>query len=292
MHVVETDFRHYNSAIERFSSIDLLSELAPNITPYRYGFNNPIYWQDRTGLFESEMEAKSFALRNNLSGFELYKRTDGLWGVDHNSISYVRVGQKLQVAYLIKGEMIFELFKYDGTTGGGGAGSSSGSGGGNIGGSGNLYNGTNGVVSSLQTTLDVIGVFDPTGISDGINAVIYLINGDYGSAAISAISILPFGDLAKGGKYAYKAASVAEQATKVSKEIGKNSISLRTPNKIIHYDLVGATHKGVPTPHVQHSYKNFNPNTGEIFWNKDRHWVRPMTQQDIRTIYNHINRKK
>ncbi|WP_372474782.1 hypothetical protein AB4865_05830 [Capnocytophaga sp. ARDL2] len=109
-----------------------MSELAPNITPYRYGFNNPIYWQDRTGLFESEMEAKSFALRNNLSGFELYKRTDGLWGVDHNSISYVRVGEKLQVAYLIKDEMIFELFKYDGTTGSGGgsgSGSNSGSGG-------------------------------------------------------------------------------------------------------------------------------------------------------------------
>ncbi len=36
----------------RFYSIDALSELAYNHTPYRYGYNNPIFWSDATGLYE------------------------------------------------------------------------------------------------------------------------------------------------------------------------------------------------------------------------------------------------
>ena len=48
LNVTETDFRQYDAAIGRFSVMDALSEMAPNYTPYRYGFNNPIVWQDET----------------------------------------------------------------------------------------------------------------------------------------------------------------------------------------------------------------------------------------------------
>lgn len=52
LNVIETDFRQYDPALGRFVSIDLLSELAPNYTPYRYGFNNPNIFTDPTGLYE------------------------------------------------------------------------------------------------------------------------------------------------------------------------------------------------------------------------------------------------
>ncbi|QQT24855.1 hypothetical protein [Sphingobacterium spiritivorum] len=39
---------------------------------------------------------------------------------------------------------------------------------------------------------------------------------------------------------------VAEQVATISKQVGKNLISIRTPNKTLHFDLQGATNKGVP----------------------------------------------
>jgi hypothetical protein len=49
--------------------------------------------------------------------------------------------------------------------------------------------------------LDVAGIFDPTPISDGASATLELARGNYGSAALSAISIVPYiGDFAKLGK--------------------------------------------------------------------------------------------
>ena len=70
--------------------------------------------------------------------------------------------------------------------------------------------------------------------------------------------------------------TVTEQAVAISKQVEKNSISIRTPNKTLHFDLQGAAHKGIPTPHIQHSLPNVNPRTGQTFWNKDRQWVQPM----------------
>jgi hypothetical protein len=46
------DYRQYDSAIGRFCSIDVLSELAPSLSPYRFAFNNPIFFSDPTGLYK------------------------------------------------------------------------------------------------------------------------------------------------------------------------------------------------------------------------------------------------
>lgn len=48
-----------------------------------------------------------------------------------------------------------------------------------------------------QFGIDLIGIFDPTPISDGANTLISLCRGDFLGAAISAVSMLPAGDLAK-----------------------------------------------------------------------------------------------
>lgn len=62
LNTIATDYRHYDSALGRFNNMDALSELAPSQTPYRYGFNNPVYWADPTGLFETYAAAQTFAL--------------------------------------------------------------------------------------------------------------------------------------------------------------------------------------------------------------------------------------
>lgn len=51
----EYDFgaRFYDPAIARWGNIDPMADAAPNWTPFRYGFNNPITVTDPTGMFES-----------------------------------------------------------------------------------------------------------------------------------------------------------------------------------------------------------------------------------------------
>jgi hypothetical protein len=56
-----------------------------------------------------------------------------------------------------------------------------------------------------HVVLDVLGVVDPTGVSDAINAGWYLSEGDHLNAGISAAAIIPYvGDLGKLAKYGIK----------------------------------------------------------------------------------------
>jgi predicted DNA-binding protein len=57
------------------------------------------------------------------------------------------------------------------------------------------------VADLTQVGLSVVGIFDPTGIADGADAIISIGRGDYWGAGISALGIIPYlGDLAKVGK--------------------------------------------------------------------------------------------
>jgi hypothetical protein len=55
-------------AIGRFNVMDPLTELAPMHNPYRFGYNNPVYWKDPSGLIEFEYDkngkATSFKTSN------------------------------------------------------------------------------------------------------------------------------------------------------------------------------------------------------------------------------------
>ena len=42
----------YDPALGRWHVLDPLADLAPGITPYRYGFNNPVSFTDPTGMYE------------------------------------------------------------------------------------------------------------------------------------------------------------------------------------------------------------------------------------------------
>jgi hypothetical protein len=82
------------------------------------------------------------------------------------------------------------------------------------------------IIDGVHFGLDVIGTFDPTPISDGINAGIYAGQGDYVNAGISAAGMIPyFGDAGKVAKYGNKAMHLTQDAVKVEKTIwssGKN----------------------------------------------------------------------
>jgi hypothetical protein len=44
------DFRLYDNALGRFHSVDLLAEVDYSGSPYSFGFNNPVYFSDPSGL--------------------------------------------------------------------------------------------------------------------------------------------------------------------------------------------------------------------------------------------------
>ena len=57
-------------------------------------------------------------------------------------------------------------------------------------------------IENVQTGLDVVGTFDPSGIADAVNAIISGSQGHWGDACLSAVSMFPYaGDaIGKGGK--------------------------------------------------------------------------------------------
>jgi hypothetical protein len=113
-------------------------------------------------------------------------------------------------------------------------------------------------------------------------------NGNWGDVAADAVAMCIPG-LPDGMTKLY---GLKEQALALKKlNNDKNTVTIQTPDKKIHYDLDGNTHKGVETPHKQYSYPNTNPKTGGIFWNKDRKAVDSMNQQDTRTVRRYLERK-
>jgi RHS repeat-associated protein len=54
LNMTAMDYRQYDSAIGRFVGMDRLSEFTHSITPYRFALNNPIYFNDPSGLSEFE----------------------------------------------------------------------------------------------------------------------------------------------------------------------------------------------------------------------------------------------
>ena len=85
-----------------------------------------------------------------------------------------------------------------------------------------------------QIALDIVGLVDPTPISDGVNGLISLGRGDWLGAGISAVSMIPYvGDAAKLGKlgrYAETMANAVDLAKAnpaIAKQLGPAMEKLR-----------------------------------------------------------------
>ncbi|HLU85340.1 MAG TPA: RHS repeat-associated core domain-containing protein [Vicingaceae bacterium] len=123
LNLTETDYRQYDAALGRFNVMDALSEMAPNYTPYRYGFNNPVFWQDRTGLFESWASARAYQLSNGLSdAFIDYDWENSYWYINDGGSMISQVGDQILKTYEMDGEWIMD---YSSAGGGGSSNSNS-----------------------------------------------------------------------------------------------------------------------------------------------------------------------
>ena len=77
----------------------------------------------------------------------------------------------------------------------------------------------------VSATLDLAGIFDPSGICDGTNAALQIKNGEWGGAALSVAGLIPYvGDLAKIGKVS-KDVKIIENAIIGLKKSPSNGLS-------------------------------------------------------------------
>lgn len=89
--------RYYDPRISLWHGVDPLAEDAPDWTPYRYGFNNPINYMDPDGMFETEADAKQYANDNGIktnwfsrtfgSGSKITQNKEGHWSIDNKKTS-------------------------------------------------------------------------------------------------------------------------------------------------------------------------------------------------------------
>ncbi len=207
LNITAMDFRMYDNAIGRFYGIDVLAELMPSITPNNFAFNNPVYFSDPTGLLSqsfidgiwnnSAANSKTTWINDGNGNFD---NADGSGFVNSSgeyfqySESLPEVTITLNRGYRRNESFIGQLQSH-------------------VYSKGKYYQGFRDrafskQVDELQSGLDWLGTADPTGIIDGINALTYLARGQRANAAIAAVAILPFGDLAKGTKLADKAHTV------------------------------------------------------------------------------------
>ncbi|GAB4192921.1 MAG: hypothetical protein OHK0057_33860 [Thermoflexibacter sp.] len=57
LHWHETAFRGYDPQLGRFHQIDPLADYIGGITPYQFGFDNPVFFNDPTGLAAQDSAA-------------------------------------------------------------------------------------------------------------------------------------------------------------------------------------------------------------------------------------------
>jgi RHS repeat-associated protein len=64
-------FRSYDPAIGRWLQVDPMADAMPNMTPYRFGFNNPLSFSDPSGLFEEKKRVPGEETTRELNGREI-----------------------------------------------------------------------------------------------------------------------------------------------------------------------------------------------------------------------------
>ncbi|MGN6196467.1 MAG: RHS repeat domain-containing protein [Ginsengibacter sp.] len=61
VNLYSTFYRKYDPQIGRFSGVDELAEMNSDLTPYQYAVNDPVHWNDPSGLLESSNSSSSTA---------------------------------------------------------------------------------------------------------------------------------------------------------------------------------------------------------------------------------------
>src|SRR5690606_21549263 len=87
--------RNYDPAIGRWMNVDPLAEQAPDWTPYRYGFNNPIRYTDPTGMFECDGLDWIPGTDGNKIDFEIDDKTKEVIWTDNTPEKFKSVANEL-----------------------------------------------------------------------------------------------------------------------------------------------------------------------------------------------------
>ena len=168
-------------------SVDALSDLMPGSSPFHYCFNNPLILRDPSGLIG---EIGGDGIPRFTTG-EVVCEADGPWRHWRTTAEGARRGNEWmngQGASRMGSPTAADRVGMGAKESGHGSSPST------------------GVIDGIQTSLDVVGLADPTGIADGVNAIVYVLRGRWGDAAISGMGILPYvGDLGKVGRLSGKA---------------------------------------------------------------------------------------
>mgnify|MGYP000852408752 CR=1 FL=1 len=78
-----------------------------------------------------------------------------------------------------------------------------------------------GWADNVNIGFDMIGIIDPTGIADFLNAAFYAGRGQWGNAGISLLGIIPFlGDIGKAGRLGGKTLEALPKGFKQVKKFG------------------------------------------------------------------------
>ncbi|MDN3708425.1 DUF6443 domain-containing protein [Myroides ceti] len=282
LNMTAMDFRQYDQALGRFNVMDALSEMAYDQTPYRYGFNNPVFWKDPSGLFETEKQAAKFLSDNGLNGSITYNQ-------DFNGYVVTVQGGEFDGTQFydfseVMGNMVIETTSKRG------------------GGSNGNENGTlvslfqepgKKVMESKNSFLGKLWfTLEPREWTDVETNLTYQVNADgtiKGIRPLGGLGVLGFVNGAGTLKTAKNTMTLTEQSAAISKKLGKNSITLSTSTKQIRFDLVGKAHGNVPTPHMQVYNKNFVDGVQKSVSRASKDAI-PMTQQEIRMIRKYIDK--
>lgn len=188
LNVTAMDWRQYDQAIGRFMGIDALAEMMPSITPNHFGYNNPVFWADPSGLLS---QAFIDSLLKNSHGDSTTWKNDGTGlfsngqtqHIDENgnyfettadehlpTVQYYRgLGDKrnagITESHLYKHGKYYQNYR---------------------------DNMLSSQLDSFQSDLDTAGTIPVIGeIFDLINVGVSASRGNYGNAGLSAVAMIP-----------------------------------------------------------------------------------------------------
>jgi len=135
----------------------------------------------------------------------------------------------------------------------------------------------------VQGGLDAVGVFDPFGIADGLNALIYLGRGQYGNASISAIGMIPYiGDIGKAGKYGVAAVNVTSRARSVERALETGEIFVGKGYKEV---APGVYRSADGARQFRMTGRDLAPTHGDIGPHVHYQKIDPITGQEMKNIH-------